>query len=208
MNKKLTYIVAGVIVVALIVAAALYMNKSGGPAGGSPAAQSQTSLTALLAKGGSQKCTFSHEESGAGSSGTIYMSSGKMRGDFIAKVQGAQEVQSHMIVDGQTSYVWSDAMPQGVKMKFDAAATANATDPMAKGNIDPNQKANYDCSYWSADQSKFALPSGVTFMELGNPAAAAGAGTSAGANSAQCAQCNLISDSGAKAQCLAALSCN
>jgi hypothetical protein len=131
----------------------------------------------------------------------IYVAGGKMRGDFTA-VSDGQEMQSHMITDGQTAYIWTNQMPQGVKMSFgtiddDQSGAANSNP------IDPDKELDYRCSGWTTDQSQFNLPSGVTFTDL-----SAALGASAGAGSAQCAQCSFITDPSAKAQCLASLNCN
>lgn len=211
MKKSLIYTIAVVAVVVVIGAFVFFNNKAGAPTNGSgsPAPGSSTaSLKELFAQGKSQKCTFSHDGSGVGSSGTVYIASGKMRGDFNSTVDG-KTVESHMIVNGDTAYIWSSSMPQGIKMQFDAAAQAGQGN---SGAVNPDQRFGYDCSGWSADQSLFSLPSGITFTDLG-AAAAAAAGTSAGGAgaaggaSAYCSYCNQITDASAKAQCKAMYKC-
>jgi hypothetical protein len=208
MNKKTTYAVVAVVVLAVIAVVAFNMNKTGAPVGGSPVAQSPMSMKDLLAKGGSQKCTFANTAAGTESSGVIYLASGRMRGDFTDKASGGQVVESHMIVDGQTTYIWGNQMPQGVKMSSDATTAQGG---QTGSGFDVDQALNYKCESWSANQGQFSLPSGITFMDLSAALPGVGATVPPGGTggvSAQCAQCELIPDASGKAQCRAALSCN
>jgi len=127
-----------------------------------PTPQPQTSsqsLKALIMLGSSQKCQFSD----AGSTGTFYVANGKARGDFTTTAD-QKNVTSHMIMDGTTSYVWSDGQSQGVKMTIDAAAQ-NSTGTQGK-SVDANKKIDYRCEAWTADSAQFAMPSGVTFIDI------------------------------------------
>lgn len=118
-----------------------------------------TTLKALLALGVAQKCTFDQ--------GTVYMSGGKVRGDFTTTA-GA----SHMISMNNTSYIWMDGQTSGFKMAFDVNATpapggqTPTTQSQTSGGIDMNQQANYNCAAWTADATLFNLPKGVTFQDL------------------------------------------
>lgn len=137
-----------------------------------------------------------------------------MRGDFTSVASG-QTTQSHMITDGQTSYVWTDQMAQGFKMSFSSANATSGGSNGASTSVNPDEKVNYACSPWSVDQSEFTLPANITFSDMGalmNPGLETrpGAGTSAGAqsgNSAQCAVCAQAPSAAAQAQCKAALGC-
>jgi hypothetical protein len=94
------------------------------------------------------------------------VSGGKSRGDFTATVNG-KAMGSHMIMDGKTSYIWTDGQTQGFKMSVDAAATATAKDQAAaQQSFDANKKLNYSCSAWSADSAMFSLPAGVQFTDM------------------------------------------
>ena len=139
------------------------------------------SMKELLAKGGSQKCTFSNSIEGTESSGVVYMSGGRMRTDFVAKTADGQTVESHMILDGDNTYLWSNQMPQGMKMKINMMNTQAGAQTQANGSVDLDQKLNYNCDNWSTDQGQFNLPSGVTFMDLSTVIPGVNAGASAGA---------------------------
>lgn len=131
-------------------------------------------------------------------------------------------MSSHMITDGTTSWVWTDAssaMPaEGMKMSFVASSTAMEGSKAQPQGVDPNQPMNYSCSGWTADGSEFILPASVTFTDMSammQGATASGVGMKAGAsagagaagNSAMCSACNQAPNATQKAQCLAALGC-
>lgn len=199
-NKKLIYTVAGVIVVVVIAAILFYGNKNEASApvtGGGP-----MSMQDLLARGDNQMCTFTSNQDGVESAGTVYVANGNMRGDFTARLESGEELRSHMIVQGQTAYIWTDQMEQGMQMDF-SAMSEQSSEATAPGNtgFDPSQQVDYDCDRWSPDQNRFDLPDGVVFIDLSATMQDA-MGTGA------CAQCNIITDGGARAQCLAALECN
>ncbi len=225
MNKKVLYVVIAVVVVGVIVWLA-FSSKSG--PGGTPVASPQPaggsspmqSLRDLLASGAPQTCSFSSSAANGGASGQIYVSGGHMRGDFTATAGSGQTVTSHMITDGQTAKMWSSQMPQGIKMAFSAVGGQGSQ----AGGVNPDAKANYSCSPWSGDPSEFVPPAGITFTDMsammqgalpGGPSGATLPKSSTGPNynppsggaSAQCAQCNIIPDASAKAQCLSALHC-
>ena len=161
---------------------------------GEEQSNSPTSLKDLLSKGISQSCTFKTD----GSTGTIYMSGGKIRGDFDATVEG-QIMKSHMIVDSNTSYIWSDGSKTGIKMSFDpnASTATNGTETQS-GSFDVSAQMDYKCGVWITDASMFALPAGISFTSFDAPTTG---------ESSQCSYCDsLTGDS--KSQCLSALKCN
>lgn len=182
----------------------------------SPAPQAmsqQMSMKDLMMAGKSQRCDVDTSTATSQSKGTVYFSSGKMRGDFTTTLDGKAET-THMINDGTTVYTWVDGMATAMKMSVTAMDNMKAqanTPATAKPAVDPNTKYDYHCSAWSADEASFALPKGVTFTDFSammqtqvkTPSASAGA--SASGNAAACLACN---NAGAgKAQCLAALKC-
>lgn len=161
------YIVWIVIIVIIIVGIALYMM------GGAPTTEippttlsdetepnsqvAPQSLKDLLAFGTTQKCDFSGEES----KGTMYTANGKGRGDFESTVEGKVE-KGHMIVDSAMMHIWIEGQAQGVKIALDTSGKGQG--------VDINEKIDYSCESWTQDSSKFTLPAGVTFMDLGTVA--------------------------------------
>lgn len=208
MNKKVIIIAAFLIL--LLIGGYFLMKK--GPASISTPAVTATqeqptaasSLRDLIAKGISQSCTYSTDNS----QGTIYMSGGKIRGDFnITDTQTpGKTIASHMIIMNNTNYLWTEGSKNGIKMSFDQNATpAPVTANTPTNTFDANALNNYKCSAWVADDSLFVLPTGVQFMTFAAPVP--GASPATGSASSQCSYCdNLTGDN--KTQCLAALKCN
>ncbi len=111
-----------------------------------------TSLKDLIAANIPQKCTFPE--------GTVYISGGKFRGDFVPN--------SHMISDSKTSYIWTDDQKQGFKMTVDADAKTEAQTEAAKEAVDVNAKLDYKCGAWLPDASMFNTPAGIEFTDFSN----------------------------------------
>jgi len=211
MNKK----TIGIVVAILVIAGAGWMIMSGrnknNPVGKQEKADSgfkQTSLKELEAMTSPQKCTFKDETSAEQIQGLVYISKGKMRGDFGMVSQG-KTIKSHMISDGKYSYTWTEEPAMGFKVALDNEKTE--TKPGQSG-VDVNKQMSYDCQNWSEDTSVFVVPSNVKFEDfsaLTAPQAPQGTGevqTPPGSSSAACAACDTL-EGDAKTQCRTALSC-
>ena len=176
----------------------------------------QTSLKDLFAAGKTEVCKIDYDQgNGAMSQGIISLANGKMRGDFTAQVNNVT-VQSHVLTMDGTTYTWTDNSNMGFKMaqmQMNATSSASST---AHG-IDMNQNVNYSCDPWTEDDSKFVLPSNITFtdamtmqneMKAAAPEGMGHTGTPPTTNNsaAMCAACNSAPAS-SQAQCKAALHC-
>jgi len=205
MKSKLIIVV---IVVLLLIAGGVYFvfGKGKGPTGtNNPVQQTSTSpksLKDLLGLENSQKCTFTNTEEKVSSQGVVYISGGKVRVDFDTTIE-EKVTKSHMIVDRNTSYFWTDESKTGFTTTFDPN-----NQPSAEGNANPassfdaNKPANYQCSGWITDSSVFNRPSDVKFSDMSKLLV-----PDTSDNSSQCSYCeSLTGDS--KAQCLSALKCN
>ncbi len=125
----------------------------------------QGSAKDLMARGGDHKCTFTQEVENSKSTGTIYISGTKMRGDFNSNVLAGgttMDLESHMISDGATMWTWSNMMPTGFKMAVDQSAQAGGQQQGFDANVD----LEYTCINWAPDQSQFVVPSAITFTEF------------------------------------------
>ncbi|MEK7650314.1 MAG: hypothetical protein AAB364_00335 [Patescibacteria group bacterium] len=119
-------------------------------------------LRQLLALSGDWTCTVENKTPGAESTGTVYLSGQMMRGDFMLQNQATSE--AHMIKTGNDMYVWNGA--QGAKMSMDMTTQAGNTQTKSNNSVDLDQKVDYQCQSWTKDESKFAVPSGVSFIDL------------------------------------------
>jgi len=201
MNTKTLLSIIGVVVV---VGAAVFLYKSpkgNVPGEGNGMMSQKTSLKALLAVSSPQKCTFTEKVENSESSGTVYAMHGRMRGDFTSLAAG-KTINSHMIVDSDTSYVWSESAPQGMMMKF---SDFDKPENKQQGATDVNKEVNYSCNAWSPDESVFVRPGDIKFMDM-QGMMNQGAPGSTNAKAMQCNACNNLQEP-AKTQCKAALGC-
>lgn len=180
-----------------------------------PPTDTRKSIRDLFATSGNQKCTFSDSQNS--SSGTIYTSSGKMRGDFQTVSKG-QTLISHMIIVDQISYVWTDGVSQGMKLSAgkigSLTGTASSSGTVAETNSTPinvEQKVSYGCVAWTPDQNLLTLPTNIKFSSLSEimpqiQANESATGSSGLDTKAACQACDKLPGS-AREQCKKALSC-
>lgn len=154
--------VIGGVIAAVVVIGVIVFGMGGKSDAPSDEAMSG-SLKSLLAIEGSKKCSVSSKTETSESSGEVMVSGGMMRGMFTSTANG-QTMTSNMIVKENTSYVWTDAMEQGIKFSLETAPTAGEN-PNQQA-VDVNQEYSYDCEDWTEDASAFELPSTVTFVDL------------------------------------------
>jgi len=218
MNKNL--MIGIVIAVIVLIGGFMFLNNGIAPAGnnGEPPTNGETlsaSIDDLLAFSGTKTCTFSDE----GVSGTVYVSNGKMRGDFEATENG-QAMTTHMIRADGYQYVWVGGQG-GLKIK-EADLKKFETQANQGNNQTPdlNERVNYTCQGWSGDSAKFAVPTDVEFNDFG--ALFEGLGMPVPGNEnieetivtdetpgagAQCAVCNQLPAGDQRNACLQALGC-
>ena len=78
-----------------------------------------------------------------------------------------QKVDTAFIVRDGYSYTWTSMMPtMGFKVKV--AASAGDTGAQASGSYAWNAETigDYNCEAWTTDESKFAIPTSVTFKAI------------------------------------------
>ncbi len=127
------------------------------------AAMTRASAEQLMRSGKSLKCSVSSTENGGAQEGSIYISAGKMRGDFEVSDPNGETSDAHMLQDGEWVYTWGgpDGGTQGTKMHVDASAGAGASD-----RFDTAEEVNMDCMEWQPDAARFEVPAGVGFMDM------------------------------------------
>lgn len=156
------------------------------------------SIKNLFSSGKNVTCTVTYPDNGGG--GTMYIADKKMRGDFSTKDSSGKQIESHMILDGDTSYSWMGT--QGVKMKIDSTVKASPAAGTTQQGTDLDKQQDMNCSSWSVDNSKFALPGDVKFTDMTGflQQTQTQTQTQTGGTSA----CNAITDPTAKAACITA----
>lgn len=142
-------------------------NESSGPKEeASKEKQLTGSIKDLIFGGESQKCIYKTGDN----SGTVYVTSeGKVRGDFTSETEGAV-TNSHVIIDGKTSYYWSDGQTKGFKV----VSTDNESENSDYSNLQPSGYSaadlsgnySYTCYPWLTDSSVFTPPTTINFQSL------------------------------------------
>lgn len=166
------------------------------------------SIFDLAKSGGNVMCSYETEDEKYKMTGKSYISGKKMRMISTTTLAGQPPVESHMISDGEWFYSWSNAMPQGMKMKISEIekSTAPTTPGDQSAQVDKlKQDYDFECNKWNPDNSMFDLPANVEFMDVSQfmkPQSDQGTTPSA------CAACNYMQDADQKAECLASLNCN
>lgn len=126
----------------------------------------KTTLAKLMEKGGNHQCTFAHATQVGNSTGTVYISGKKIRGDFVSKVSieglaNMSDIQTYMISDGESIYTWSSMTTDGYK-----APVAKDTPKESPSTVPIEQELDYKCLAWKVDESKFSLPTNITFKAI------------------------------------------
>jgi hypothetical protein len=184
MNKKAWYWIGAVVIVVIIIIICVSAGKSSpapassettGSVTGSVSTSNQASASAvrqtmhdLITSGAPQTCKFSiaATATSSGLSGTIYIASGNMQGDFIKTDTAGKVTNAHMIITGGMDYLWSDAsLTKGYKLSWSVAAASTILSDRA-GGVNINQPTAYSCSDWTADQSKFTIPANIQFTDI------------------------------------------
>lgn len=166
----------------------------------------------LLKMNKSLECRFTYSDTESNTSGVTYISGNKLRGEFTA-VQNGTEVNSFMVSDGEYFYTWSSSMPnQGFKLKVEGVTNTKEEDgekstskDSALSTIDKNY--TYSCKPWAADNSKFLVPTDVTFTDFSSMMQT-NKEDSQKAIPDLCKTCDSLTDTSAKEQCKIQLKCN
>lgn len=117
----------------------------------------------LVKKNGSYECNVSHDVSVAKSNGVVYVSGSKIRGQFSSTIpQVNMTVNSTIISDGTHLYTWTDMAKTGFKSKIVQNAKPVSSDSVGNEYM---QNLKYSCSPWAIDESKFVIPSDITFID-------------------------------------------
>lgn len=163
------------------------------------------SLKDLAMSGKPQKCEFKQAVENSESSGTYFISNGKVRGDYSISSRG-QNITGHMLMDGSSVYSWTDSQKQGFRMEVTGETDINTNQNQS---VNINQQLNYNCEDWRVDESVFALPKDITFKSIADISAEASSEANAPTGDLKAMQCKACDNVPAesRAQCRAALSC-
>lgn len=203
MNKIVLFIAAPIIVIAVAVGSYFALKKPQSTALMVQPNQVSTgeikTLKDLFASSKSQKCAFSDN---AGSTGTLYVGNGQLKGEFVAQNGDIALMTNILTPDGQTVYTWTTGKATGLKMPF--SVIEDRVNPA--GNVAPTvQQPGYKCSDWLVDASVFVIPN-VQFSEYKEPTDADTTTLEESQPEADCSVCSKLKGE-AQEKCYVAFSC-
>jgi len=173
------------------------------------------SVDDLIKAGKSVRCVLLAKGNEDISSGTIYVSGNKARSDFEQKGADNKNYPGHFISDGTWMYAWSEANKgQAVKFKIEEIQKEEFKSQADKQGVENYEnKMDYKCYAWKADQSYFTPPADIEFMDftqmmnqLQQQIEGLNKKVPIG-NQAVCAQCENMPDANSKETCKAQLGC-
>ena len=128
---------------------------------------SKKSFLDFVNSDGSYQCSVTQNVGGISSLGTVFVSKGKIRGEFSTDANGMKVNSSLVVKDGYT-YTWSSMMPNMVyKIKSVEPTTTNtAVETSGTYSFNASQIGSYECKDWSLDMAKFELPKDAKIMDI------------------------------------------
>ncbi len=163
-----------------------------------------------------QECTFTDKETG--SSGTMKVGNGRMRGDFVSMTD-KQTMHTHMISDNKDVYVWMDELQSAMKISLSSMEEINSKAlANAPKTVDLNRQVDYSCKSSTPKDSDFQVPTDRTFTDMSAMMKDATkmmneikqnttpATSSEGEKADACAACDQVPEP-YKAQCKTSLNC-
>ena len=121
-------------------------------------------LTDLMKRGKSMKCTYTQEVEGGGTAtGVVYMADKKARTEITTSEGTGHAGKMYALVDHEWTYSWAEGSSQGYKM------TLKASEPGEKNEktiSDMSKKIKFECKSWKKDNSKFKVPTNIEFQDL------------------------------------------
>lgn len=126
----------------------------------------KSSLKQMLGMGKNVSCEMAASEEQGLISGRVNIAGSKMMADFKMADEMGKMMDSHMINDGEFTYIWSSSAPQGTKIKNDTVAPAKSD--QTQNSFDEDQEVDMECSDWSPASNSFTAPSDVEFLDMSN----------------------------------------
>jgi hypothetical protein len=141
---------------------------------GSPKANSmdpagkKMAFSEFMKTGGSYQCTVSQNVSGAETTAKIYLNGKLVRVEATTNVPNFGNIDSTIIVRDDYTYTWtSQSSTTGYKTK--TVTEVSSGENSSQLSFDASQIGDYDCDAWTADASKFTVPTNITFTDLSTP---------------------------------------
>ena len=162
-------------------------------------------VTDLLKKNKNIMCTFKRNNNGMNMEGTVYITKQKkMAGEFIMKNSQFGTMKMYTIRSGDYGYTWGfPTMKDGTKVRLDKDGNPVKKD---KNDTGIDDLMDYTCTAWKVDNSKFTIPSDVSFTDITETVKKIDK-VMGGIKDKKCEACNQIPDQNGKEQCKIAMGC-
>ncbi|MFH1286173.1 MAG: hypothetical protein ABII02_00230 [Candidatus Magasanikbacteria bacterium] len=175
------------------------------------------SMEKLLTKEKTLKCTVEETEDGEKVITTLYIDHEKMRADSRVSGGGDEEIDSHIISDGEWMYTWLSAEENGMKINIKEMEELGKKFENSEENFgdfdiaESEEKMDFNCKKWKVDKSVFIPPTDVSFNNM-----AAGLGVmlegfesldTNGVMESMCGLCDLSPTEEEKKECRVGLEC-
>lgn len=120
----------------------------------------------IFAQTANTQCDYAQTDTNSNGASVIYISGGKMHGEFRADINGAKTA-SIMIYNGGYLYSWKEGATVGTKASIKSLADLPAVIPtdLTSGAIlgTGSENVSWNCHAWNTDPKMFVLPTYVTF---------------------------------------------
>ena len=123
-------------------------------------------MTDLMARGKSMKCTYTQDLNEADAemaTGVVYMADKNARVEITVKGVDHPDAKMYAIIDQNWHYSWVEGSSKGYKMTPEAA---EMDAEMKKSVSDMSKEIDFKCKSWKKDNSKFEAPSNIVFEDL------------------------------------------
>lgn len=126
----------------------------------------KTSLGGIFAEKGNYQCNYESVSPQSRTSNVVYVSDGKMRGEFRT-IEASASKATLVVYDGSNLYVWTEGYSTGTMSQPKTIAELPGIIPedVSSGRILGTSANNvsWNCFPWSKDASKLVKPSYVKF---------------------------------------------
>lgn len=184
------YLIGGIIIIVLIILGLWYASSMNGPIStptGTVATTTATSTPAtttpaittptqpvtatpspfksIFTQSGSHECTYQQVGASTQSTSVVYISGGKMRGEF--RTTGSTMSANLMIYSGGYLYTWKEGTTAGKRTSISSLSQLPYVIPndLTSGAVfgTSGDNVSWDCHDWLTDNSVFTIPAAVKF---------------------------------------------
>ncbi len=125
----------------------------------------KSAFKSIFTQSGNHECTYQQVGASTQTTSVIYISDGKMRGEF--RTTGTVTSSNLMIYNGGYLYSWVEGTTVGKKTSINSLADLPAVIPqdLTSGAIygTASDSVGWDCQDWLTDNSIFVIPTYVKF---------------------------------------------